>query len=39
MFEGFDVHRVATSGAEIFVRAAGSGPPVLLLHGRVRRKA
>ena len=33
MFEGFEERRVATSGAEIFVRTAGSGEPLLLLHG------
>jgi haloacetate dehalogenase len=33
MFEGFDGRRVATSGAEIFLRTAGGGPPVLFLHG------
>lgn len=33
MFEGFRAERVATSGAEIFARIGGSGPPLLLLHG------
>ncbi len=33
MFEGFGEQRVATSEAEIYVRSAGQGPPVLLLHG------
>jgi len=33
MFEGFADTRVATSGAELFVRHGGSGPPVLLVHG------
>lgn len=33
MFEGFEVRRVTTSGTEIFLRAGGAGPPLLLLHG------
>ena len=33
MFEGFEARRVATSGAEIFLRTAGHGAPLLLLHG------
>ncbi len=33
MFEGFAARRVATSGAEIFCRVGGEGPPLLLLHG------
>ena len=33
MLDGFDQTRIATSGAEINVRKAGSGPPLLLLHG------
>lgn len=34
MFEGFAEHRITTpEGIEIFARSAGSGPPVLLLHG------
>lgn len=33
MFEGFATRRVKTSGAEIFLRHAGQGPGVLLLHG------
>lgn len=33
MFEGFKAERVATSGAEIFARVGGGGPPLLLLHG------
>ena len=32
-FEGFAEQRIATSGAEIFLRSAGSGPPLLLVHG------
>jgi haloacetate dehalogenase len=32
-FPGFKAARVATSGAEINLVYAGSGPPVLLLHG------
>lgn len=33
MFGGFKTQRVKTSGAEIAVWHAGSGPPILLLHG------
>ncbi len=33
MLDGFDQTRVPTSGAEINVRKAGQGPPLLLLHG------
>ncbi len=33
MFEGFREGRATTSGAEIFYRAGGAGPPLLLLHG------
>jgi haloacetate dehalogenase len=33
LFPGFTVDRVATSGAAIHTVSAGSGPPVLLLHG------
>ncbi len=33
MLDGFDQTRIATSGAEINLRKAGSGPPLLLLHG------
>jgi haloacetate dehalogenase len=33
MFEGFATRHVRTSGAEIMVRLAGEGPPLLLLHG------
>jgi haloacetate dehalogenase len=33
LFPGFAEHRIPTEGAEIFVRAGGSGPPLLLLHG------
>jgi haloacetate dehalogenase len=33
LFPGFAERRIKTSGAEIFVRAGGSGPPLLLLHG------
>jgi haloacetate dehalogenase len=32
-FEGFELSRIDTGEAEIRVRHAGSGPPVLLLHG------
>lgn len=33
MFEGFAAQRIRTSGAEIHLRTAGKGPPLLLLHG------
>jgi haloacetate dehalogenase len=33
MFGGFTFTKIATSGATIALRHAGSGPPVLLLHG------
>ena len=33
MFEGFSSTRIRTQGGAIHVRCAGSGPPVLLLHG------
>lgn len=33
LFPGFAERRVAVSGAELFLRSAGSGPPLLLLHG------
>ena len=33
MFEGFASRTVDTGGARIFLREAGEGPPVLLLHG------
>ena len=33
MFDGFERAEIDTGEARIFVRHAGSGPPVLLLHG------
>ena len=33
MFVGFTTAEIATDETRIFVRSAGSGPPVLLLHG------
>lgn len=39
MFAGFATEQVETDGASIFVRHAGSGPPVLLLHGHPRTSA
>ena len=33
MFEGFDVAKIETGDAAIYVRHGGSGPPLLLLHG------
>jgi haloacetate dehalogenase len=39
VFEGFATEQVETDDASIFVRHAGSGPPVLLLHGHPRTSA
>ena len=33
LFPGFETRRFQTSGAEIFVRLGGEGPPLVLLHG------
>jgi len=33
LFEGFDTRRIAGSGADIFCRIGGSGPPLVLVHG------
>ena len=33
MFDGFETTEIDTGGARIHVRRAGSGPPLLLLHG------
>ena len=33
LLTGFHTKRISTSGCEIHVASAGSGPPVLLLHG------
>jgi haloacetate dehalogenase len=33
VFEGFETAGIETSGARIHLRKAGSGPPLLLLHG------
>ena len=33
LYPGFAARRVATEGAEIFLRTGGAGPPLLLLHG------
>jgi haloacetate dehalogenase len=33
MFDGFARETIKTSGADINLVHAGSGPPVLLLHG------
>ncbi len=33
MLDGFEQTRIGTSGAEINLRKAGQGPPLLLLHG------
>lgn len=33
LFPGFETRTIETSGAEIFLRLGGSGPPLLLLHG------
>jgi haloacetate dehalogenase len=39
MFEGFETDQLDTGDASIFVRYAGSGPAVLLLHGHPRTSA
>ncbi|MGY2876876.1 haloacetate dehalogenase [Marmoricola sp. URHA0025 HA25] len=39
MFEGFDTAYVGTGEASIFLRYAGTGPPVLLVHGHPRTSA
>ncbi|MFD5625759.1 alpha/beta fold hydrolase [Streptomyces sp. NPDC127072] len=39
MFEGFQQTRVDVGEASIFVRFAGDGPPVVLLHGHPRTSA
>ena len=39
MFEGFATDRIQTDVASIFVRHAGTGTPVLLLHGHPRTSA
>ena len=39
MFEGFKHQRVATTETEIDTLVAGSGPPLLLLHGYPQSKA
>ena len=33
LFPGFESRRIETSGAEIFLRTGGDGPPLLCLHG------
>jgi haloacetate dehalogenase len=33
LFENFQSQRITTSETEIFLRTAGDGPPVLLIHG------
>jgi haloacetate dehalogenase len=39
MFPGFASRTVQVDGASVFVRHAGEGPPVLLLHGHPRTSA
>jgi haloacetate dehalogenase len=39
MFEGFETTVVQVEEASIFVRHAGQGPPVMLLHGHPRTSA
>ncbi len=39
MFEGFSQQRIAVGPIEIAIAVAGSGPPVLLLHGFPQNKA
>lgn len=33
LYPGFAMHRLKTSGGEIFARVGGSGPPLVALHG------
>jgi haloacetate dehalogenase len=33
MLDGFDERRIATAGAELYVRVGGAGPPLVCLHG------
>jgi haloacetate dehalogenase len=33
LFPGFSERRIATRGAEIFLRTGGNGPPLMLIHG------
>jgi haloacetate dehalogenase len=39
VFEDFDHRRITTTGAEIDLVMAGSGPPLLLLHGYPQTRA
>jgi haloacetate dehalogenase len=39
VLDGFEQTRIATSGAEINLRKAGQGPPLLLLHGYPQTQA
>jgi haloacetate dehalogenase len=39
VFEGFTEERVDVGDVELLVRSAGSGPPVVLLHGHPRTSA
>jgi haloacetate dehalogenase len=39
MFEGFELSRIDTGGAEINARHGGGGPPLLLLHGNPQTHA
>jgi haloacetate dehalogenase len=39
LFEGFETETVSVDGAEILTRRAGSGPPLLLLHGNPQTHA
>ena len=39
MFDGFTERRITTAGAEIDLLHAGSGPPLLLLHGYPQTRA
>jgi haloacetate dehalogenase len=33
MLDGFDERRIATAGAELYLRIGGAGPPLVCLHG------
>src|SRR5258708_37963638 len=39
LYPGFASHWVDTSAGKIFVRAGGSGPPLMLLHGYAQTNA
>jgi haloacetate dehalogenase len=38
LFPGFEAHWIDTEAGRIFARSAGSGPPLVMLHGFRRRR-